>query len=343
MGSQDFTDLLTAAVRKRRGNNARVSDVTRLTAGASCESWRFDLSDENPAKSLPMILRRFPAKSEAGKDVYFADRLAPGRSHEVDILKAVGTAGLPVPVVQLELAPDDGLGDGYVMNCLDGAAYPPGILKDDKFAKAREQLPSDIATFRHQLNSVDLSNIGFAQDETARDQIDFFREMLDWLDLQHAGLELGLSWLRDHLPKPGPVRLVHGDYRLSNFMITPKGLNAVIDWELAHPGDPVEDLGWLCVRSWRFSKPQLAVAGLTDRRSLLAAWEQAGGETIVLRDLIFWEVLGNVKWAILCLLQGHRYLSGTDKSIEMAVVGRRVEEPVYDLIRLIDGKDGELS
>ncbi|MBT3701629.1 MAG: phosphotransferase family protein [Alphaproteobacteria bacterium] len=335
--------LLNAAVRKNFGSSASVANLTRLTAGASCESWRFDVTHGGLVDPDTMVLRRPPLVARSNREEYFAQRLAPGRQHEAAILAVLEAADMAVPKVLFELHEDDGLGLGYVMNFLAGEALPPRILKADDFAAARAALPGQITSFRYQLNAVDIASLAFLPEDTAASQIELFEEILDWQNLRHPGLELGLSWLKDHLPDPAPAKLVHGDYRLSNFLITNDGLNAVIDWELAHLGNPLEDLAWLCVRSWRFSRPDLAASGLTDRRGLLANWCAVSGEVLPLHDLIFWEVLGNVKWAILCLLMGQKYLSGTDKSIELAVVGRRVEEPVYDLIRLIDGRDGQMS
>jgi aminoglycoside phosphotransferase (APT) family kinase protein len=340
MDTQDFRNRLDEVVRKNFGPSASVSDLSRLTAGASSESWRFDAALAGKDNPVPMVLRRPPAGFGTSDGDDFARRLAPGRAHEAAILGVLNKAGLAVPEVLFELTPEDGLGSGYAMNFLAGNPLPHRILKDPAYEVARGKLPEQITRFRHDLNKVPAELFPFLPVDTPESQIKLFEDMLDWLELPHAGLELGLSWLRDHLPQATEPRLVHGDYRLSNYMITEAGLNAVIDWELTHLGDPLEDLGWLCVRSWRFSNPQLAAAGLTDRRTLLAHWNRISGDDVTLPQLLFQEMLGNVKWAMLCLLQGHRYISSSDKSIELPVIGRRVEEPVYDLIRLLEGRDG---
>jgi aminoglycoside phosphotransferase (APT) family kinase protein len=337
MGEATVIDLLTAAISRNYGSAARLANATRITAGASCESWRFDLHRDGGSTSETMVLRRPPA------DTGLFERIAAGRQHEAKILRTLSQAGLPVPEVQFELAPEDGLGSGYVMEFLEGEPLPHRILKDGNYDKARAALPAQLANFRHRLNAVSPDPFADLPDHTAVAQIVLFEDLMDQMETRHDGVELGLSWLRDHQPEPVACRLVHGDYRLSNFLITPRGLNAVIDWELAHRGDPAEDLAWLCVRSWRFSRPDLPAAGLTDRPSLLQAWKEASGETITPDQLLFWEVLGNVKWAILCLLQGHRFITGADRSIELAVIGRRVEEPIHDLIRLLEGRDGNFS
>ena len=98
----------------------------------------------------------------------------------------------------------------------------------------------------------------------------------------HPAFELGLRWLAEaRAPRPTPPALVHGDFRNGNFIVGPDGMRAVLDWELAHLGDPIEDLGWLCVKSWRFGN-------VTDTRrrvrtpwtSCSAATAAAGGDAV---------------------------------------------------------------
>jgi aminoglycoside phosphotransferase (APT) family kinase protein len=142
--------------------------------------------------------------------------------------------------------------------------------------------------------------------------------------------------LVDHQPPAGTLRVVHGDFRLGNVIVDDTGLRAVIDWELAHLGDPMEDLGWLCVKAWRFGG-RSPVAGLGDYETLFAAYEAAGGETIDPTTVLWWEVLGTWKWGIMCMLQANAHLSGAARSHELAAIGRRVCENEYDLLNMLEG------
>jgi aminoglycoside phosphotransferase (APT) family kinase protein len=129
-------------------------------------------------------------------------------------------------------------------------------------------------------------------------------------------------------------RLVHGDFRNGNFVVGPEGIRSVLDWELAHLGDPIEDLGWLCARAWRFGVPRV-VGGFGDVESLLDAYERAGGARPTLAALKFWIALETLKWGVMCLIQAFTHLNGVVRSVELATIGRRVVENEWDLLRLL--------
>ena len=94
---------------------------------------------------------------------------------------------------------------------------------------------------------------------------------LDMLGEARPALELGARWLDAHRPAPGPRVTVHGDFRLGNLLVGPDGLRGVLDWELAHAGDPAEDIGWLCAPAWRFGGPA-EVGGFGSLGDLLGAY-----------------------------------------------------------------------
>jgi len=130
---------------------------------------------------------------------------------------------------------------------------------------------------------------------------------------------------------------VHGDFRLGNLMIGADGLRAVLDWELAHLGDPMEDLGWLCVKAWRFGSPK-PVAGVGDYRELIDAYAAESGLDVDPDVVHWWEVLGTLKWGIMCIMQAQSHLSGAARSHELAAIGRRVCENEHDLFLALEGR-----
>jgi aminoglycoside phosphotransferase (APT) family kinase protein len=97
------------------------------------------------------------------------------------------------------------------------------------------------------------------------------------------------------------------------------------------------DLGWLCVRTWRFGGA-LPVGGFGRREDLFEAYEQAGGGRVDPAHVRFWEAFGCVKWALMCMQKGLGHQHGMRGSVEAVAIGRRIEEPLLDFLDLITGK-----
>ena len=152
--------------------------------------------------------------------------------------------------------------------------------------------------------------------------------------------ELAFRWIQERLPAAESARetLVHGDFRHGNLMIGPDGVRGVLDWELAHRGDPLEDLGWVCVNSWRFGNIDLPVGGFGLREDLFAGYEAAGGERVDPERVRFWEVVGSLKWGIMCMVMLSVFERGIDRSVERAAIGRRSSEAEIDLLALLAGE-----
>ena len=139
---------------------------------------------------------------------------------------------------------------------------------------------------------------------------------------------------------------MHGDYRIGNVIFGPEGVRAVLDWELAHIGDPMEDLGWICVRSWRFGNDDKPVGGIGRREELWEAYEAAGGRKVDRAAVRWWEVFGNLRWGIICIGQARRAMEGGPKAgsiglrLELLAIGRRTAETEWELLGLMDGARG---
>jgi len=162
------------------------------------------------------------------------------------------------------------------------------------------------------------------------------RRQLDALPEAHPALELALEWLIENASASSERTLVHADFRTGNFIVTPQGLAAVLDWEFSHWGDPFEDLGWLCVRDWRFGQLSKPAGGITRRDVFYEAYQRASGRPVDPKRVHYWEVAGNVRWALGSSYQGERYLSGEEADIELLGVARRAVEMEFEALRLID-------
>jgi aminoglycoside phosphotransferase (APT) family kinase protein len=260
---------------------------------------------------------------------------------EVALLRAARSAGVPVPAVVLSGGDvdSDGIDDRplgrswMVVERIEGETIPRRILRDQEFASARPLLTAQCGRALAAVHTIDPESVP-GLDPT--DQFERFRELLDAMGQPHPAFELGFRWLERNRPAPRADTVVHGDFRNGNLVVGPDGLRAVLDWELAHLGDPLEDLGWLCVRAWRFgASPR--VAGFGDVDELVAAYEAAPGSTgtVDREALAWWETMGTLKWGVMCMLQAATHLSGTVRSVELAAIGRRVCEVEHDLLLLL--------
>lgn len=294
-----------------------VTGLRQLSGGASRETWQFAIGERS------LILQR--QRSGDVRDM----------SVEVAVLRASHAGGVPVPEVIAASSDVSELGAAYmVLSHVEGETIARKILRDDTFADARPKLAGDCAVALARLHSIDPASL---PQLPTTDQVQQYRTTLDTLGYPHPAFELAFRWLEANRPPTGPVAIVHGDFRLGNLMVGPEGLRAVLDWELAHIGDPLEDLGWLCVKAWRFgsSKP---VAGVGEYEDLIGAYSAARGVDVDPEVVRWWEVLGTLKWGIMCILQAQSHLGGAIRSHEMAAIGRRVCENEFDLFLALDGR-----
>jgi aminoglycoside phosphotransferase (APT) family kinase protein len=321
-------ELLAAACARHLGGATTIEALTRLSGGASRETWSFDAIGSDGAR-LGLVLRRDPGATVGSTD----------RSTEYELLGAAGRAGVAVPAVRFLLDADDELGAGFVMDRVDGETIPRKLLRDDPYGTARELMVAQCARAAAAIHAVPVASLPRLAIQDPPALVDQFRGVIDLLGEPHPAFELGLRWLDDHagaLPETAPA-LVHGDFRNGNFIVGPDGLRAVLDWELAHFGDPVEDLGWFCVKSWRFGNTDRRAGGFGSAEELLAVYAEAtGGMVVDPEHLRFWEVFGTLKWGVICEMQAFSHLNGLVRSVELAALGRRVAEQEWDLLELID-------
>ena len=310
---------LAAALRGVLGT-VTIEGLTRLSGGASRETWSFDAVGTGGSRT-DLVLRRDPPgrPSEPG-----------AMSREARVIGQARAAGLAVPEVLLSTE-EPSLCDtaGLVMRRVAGETIARRILRDDAYRPARKVLVRQIAEFAAGLHALEVPGYLPESDPLAglRAQLAAFGEVSPVFELALRTLEAGRP------PARAPV-IVHGDLRLGNLIVGPDSLLAVIDWELVHAGNPAEDLGWFCVKAWRFGVAAPA-GGLGSREELLAAYRAAGGADITAEELRWWELFGTLRWGVICMTQAEAHLSGAHRSVELAAVGRRVCEQEWDLLLLL--------
>jgi aminoglycoside phosphotransferase (APT) family kinase protein len=316
---------VAAAVTRHLGRDSTVEGLRRLSGGASRETWAFDarVGDDR----LGLVLRRDPAPIRGGVD----------RSTEAAIVAAAHDAGVLAPRVRFVLDDADQLGAGFVMDRVEGETVPRKILRDEAYTTARPRLTQACAEQAARIHAVPTGTLPDLAVLGASELLEQYRAVLDTFGEPHPAFELGMRRLAEHAPVVDEPALVHGDFRNGNLVVDGDGLRAVLDWELAHLGDPIEDLGWLCVKSWRFGVTDRHVGGFGDVEELCDAYTAAGGGVVDRDRLRWWEALGTLKWGVICEMQAQTHLQGLVRSVELATLGRRIAEMEWDLLELLDG------
>jgi aminoglycoside phosphotransferase (APT) family kinase protein len=312
----DDADAIHAVLRELLPSGI-VESLERLTGGASRSTWRCIVDGD------PYVVQRQRADT-AGRDMRI----------EAAALAAAARGGVPVPRLVGFVADGSGA-SSLVTRHVAGETIARRILRDERFDAARAELTRQLGEAAARLHAIDPVEVPGLDDG---DPLQTTRDRLDELGQPHPAFELALRWLADHRPPPSERRcVVHGDFRLGNVIVDERGLAAVLDWELVHLGDPVEDLGWLCSPAWRFGGP-LPVAGIGRREQLLDAYEAVSGVPIPTDTLRWWEVFAILRWGVICIGQADAHRSGAARSHELAAIGRRVCETEHDLFLALDGR-----
>jgi aminoglycoside phosphotransferase (APT) family kinase protein len=316
---------LGALAERLAPGEGRIANLRRLTAGATQEVWRFDLVTGGGVE--PLILRRAPG------GVRVSDS-AIGLETEAKLIEAAGAVGVPVPPVRHILTPDDGLGHGFIMGFVEGETLGGRIVKSEDLAPVRPLLARQCGEILARIHTIDPDGFPALRRSTPAELVEQYKAAYRAAEWPRPVFELAFRWLERHCPPPDQMRLVHGDFRNGNLMIGPDGVRAVLDWEIAHVGDPMEDLGWICVNAWRFGRVDKPVGGFGEREDLWAGYETAGGAPVKRDQALFWEVYGSMRWGVMCAGMSAAF-RGADPSVERAVIARRTSENEVDLMRLL--------
>jgi aminoglycoside phosphotransferase (APT) family kinase protein len=300
-----------------------VTGLTLLTGGASMETWAFELG------GAALILRRRTVLAGAHPGQ------KPPLALEAEVIAACAANGVAVPGVVHVCTDADGLGEAYVMQRVAGETLGKRIATDPAFAPARAVLARQCGAALAGIHATpphpDLARVD------VRDTLANYRET--WLAAGpvRPTIDAAFAWLDRRIPEETALTLVHGDFRNGNIMVAPdNGLAAVLDWELAHVGDPAEDMGWICTNSWRFGRPHLRVGGFGEVADLLAGYEEAGGAPIAPERVDFWTMVGSLKWGVMTTMMYARWKSDPSVGPERAVIGRRLSETEADIVAIME-------
>ena len=318
-----------AALRERLvplfGSDIAIEHLALTAGGASKEAWALDL--RTPQGSLALLVRR------AGGGVIHSQTLPLDQEHRV--LDVAYAAGVRVP------RPYGYLGDvagraAFVSARVAGETIGRRVVQRSELAGARAALPVQMAEELAKIHAIPAERLSFLGGGGAPDVLTRLEGELDGLDEAHPAIELGLAWARGASPERQEAVVLHGDLRVGNLVVNEGGLAYVLDWEFAHRGDPAEDVAWPLVRAWRFGVDHLRLGGIGEVEPYLERYNEITGRDIALDTLAWWEIVGNVKWAVGALTQSRRHLSGQQRSVELAVLGRLASEMEYELLHLVE-------
>ncbi|HVP06010.1 MAG TPA: phosphotransferase family protein [Dehalococcoidia bacterium] len=328
------------APRLGADNGVAVSGLFRIPGGQSRETWSFDAAwRENGAElTRGFILRRDPDASLLESD----------RDLEFRVMDAVRAHGVPVPEMYWMEQDASYLDRPFaLMQRLDGCeANPTKVLMDPAYFPARNRMAEEFTRILARIHAIDVAALDLgclghppAPAACGPMEVEKWERIVAQEALEpQPVLRAAFRWLRKHPPRPAQkIVLVHADYRTGNFLARPDGeIVGILDWEMTHVGDPLEDVAWACIRPWRWIGTE-HVGGLMDRADFYRMYEEDSGLKIDEESVRFWEILGNAKLAAIFLTGGRSYCEGRTRSAMMAFLGRnvsRLELEIMDLMRV---------
>lgn len=336
MNAEQTRDAL-AALLARNGRHGEVQALARLTGGATKTTWSFDWVDDEGRH--PLILQQTPPRAP---DAEASARRPPKLTGEEDaaLMIVARETDVAAPRVVHVLAPADGLGGGYITERIDGEALGKRVVADAAFDAVRPRLAVQCGEILAGIHRMPTGRLPFLSRLSPADELAIYGGLLKEHAFAHPALSYALRWVGERLPPDDMACVVHADFRTGNLIVDPgEGVRCVLDWEIARIGDPMHDLGVLCMRSWRFGGKG-EVGGFGSREDLYTAYERASGRSVDPQRVRFWEAMSNLKWAISCVRRGlARGMDGGPASSELAAIGRRLEEPLWDFMTLATAKD----
>ena len=321
-----IAERLDVVARREFEGCTHISGLRRLASGASQETWLFEAVGQDGAERL--ILRRAPGGERQHE-------MAVGLEAEAALIALAAESGVVVPPLRYVLKREDGIGRGFITSFVAGETLGHRIVRDPRFTATRQHLAYDCGAMMARIHAMPKERLPPLRraDATLRTLELYLRYQT--FSTPRPVFALAFRWLKENLPSEHRTQcLVHGDFRNGNLIVSEHGLEAVLDWEIAHLGDPIEDLGWFCVNSWRFGEIDKPAGGFGTRDQLCAGYRAAGG-TVEPRHLRFWEVLGTLSWGVSCAAMVETFRSGIDDSVERAMIARRASETEIDLLNLL--------
>ncbi len=336
MQEREISGALAAVMKRISGQPGNIAHLERLSGGATKRTWAFEYhTDCNVSK---LILQQSEQRSQTYNRSSGADAPRPPKltaREDAQLMILAGSCGIPTPRVRAVLEADDHLGAGYITDRIDGETRGKRIVHEEQYSGARKAMGRQCGEILARIHAIPVEQAPFLTELSPALELKTYGNLVRELGVQHSALEYALRWIEERLPMDWKRSVVHSDFRTGNLIVGPDGVRCVLDWEIARVGDPMQDLGVLCMHTWRFGGAG-ECGGFASREDLFTAYEATSGLRIDPDRVRFWEAFSNLKWAIGCLRKG---LAGRERaasaSVEACVIGRRFEEPMWDFFEVI--------
>jgi aminoglycoside phosphotransferase (APT) family kinase protein len=326
--NEPSTQLRLAAfiARAAGARKAAIVALEQMSGGAVQENWALDVD-------LDGTLHRWVLRTDAQATV----PASLTRAQEFAVLQVARTASVfaPEPLYLCEDLAVTGR-QFFIMERLPGVAGAHLITRDSKLTPDPARLAGELAENLARVHRIPIEHpaLGFLKKALARENIAHYRAYLDTLSQAYPALEWGLRWCELNVPEREEITFIHRDYRTGNYLVHEGRLSGVLDWEFPAFGNPLEDVAWICVRYWRFARPDREVGGITGVEDFIPVYERGSGRRVSRHDLDYWQVMGNLRWAVIALQQAERHLSGTEPALELALTGHIIGQLELEILNL---------
>lgn len=303
----------------------QIDNLLPITAGNARQAWEFDVRwlDGGRERKVSCVMLR---QAEAGQ---LETDLVP----EFKIVKALWGSG--VPVAQALWIDIEGRWlerPSFIMEKVAGASDFFALLKPESAAASRA-IAQQLAAIAARLHSLDWRKLGVdclpaaTAETTAAGQIAYWESLF----LKHRMepypvMVAAFIWLKRHTPIAGRISIVHGDFRFGNFLYQGDRINAMLDWEMTHLGDPVEDIAWAYRSLW-------SPAAFLSLEEFVRRYTELGGMAVDPGNLLFYRLLGEVKHSIISLTGARSFIDGRSRNLFLA--DRAATVPSY-LMQFLD-------
>jgi aminoglycoside phosphotransferase (APT) family kinase protein len=289
----------------------QIDNVAPITAGNARQAWEFDVrwfEDGSEERKASCVMLR---KAEAGQ-------LESDLVSEFRTISAIWNSGVPVARALWI----DGEGKwlerpSFIMEKVSGATDFFALLKPEAAERSRA-IAQQLAAIAARLHTLDWKKLGVdflpatTPETAAAQQISYWQSLFLKHRMEpHPALVAAFTWLKEHSPLARRISIVHGDFRFGNFLYEGDRINAMLDWEMVHLGDPVEDIAWAYRSLWG---PQTFLS----LDEFVSRYIELSGIPVDPETLRFYRLLGEVKHSIISLTGARSFIDGRSRNLLLA-------------------------